>query len=157
MDAVGDLWVADANSLNRYSPRQLASSGYALPATKLSVASPASLSFDAQGGAWISTGNALQRFDPAQLGKDGAPTPAASYAFGAATIHAFAFDAVGELWITCSEASRTKLIMLSPAQLAAAGPPTPFVALQTAPGSAAPSLLLVDPSPAGFPLYGVPR
>lgn len=161
-DTVGNLWVVDAGgpgSLKRFSPRQFATSSFALPTATLSVASPSALQFDATGNAWVASQGKLVRFDAAQLGMSGATPPAGTLDFGNVQIHSWAFDALGELWTTYTDATShaTSLGMLTSSQIATSGVVAPFVPLVTPPNRGAPSLLLVDPPPAGSPLYGRPQ
>jgi len=78
---------------------------------------------------------------------------------GAVTLHASAFDALGDLWMTWTDPSdgHSSLGMVTPAQLAAAGARVPYVPLSTAPGQGGPAFLVMNPSPAGLPLSGIPR
>jgi streptogramin lyase len=160
MDAVGNLWVTDASgTLNRLSPRELVASGYALPTASLAVPTPGAMTIDAQGNAWIASGGVLYRYTAGQLGQSGPPTAAGAFDLGAVQIHSFGFDALNEVWITYTDtaADHTSLGMLTPAQMVLSGKPTPLVVLQTPDQRGGPSLLLIDPPPAGTPSYGIPK
>ncbi len=167
----GSLWVANAapagatgptalGTLARFVPRQLATSGYALPGVQLPVAAPTALAFDAAGDLWvIAGGSTLLEFAAGQLDGTSA-APAVTLALDAdAAASALAFDALGDLLVTLVHATDSSgaLVMFTPGQLALGGTQAPFVALKTAAQMGAASLLLVDPTPAGLPLAGAPK
>jgi hypothetical protein len=158
-DSVGNLWVATGGALGKYSPRQLLASGYFLPAASIPVTDPRGLAFDQGGNLWVSSAGHLLQFSTAQLGGSSA-APAVDLDFGDATISGFAFDALGQLWVvrTTLADNRSMLWMLVPGQQGVSGPVLhPYEALATAAGSGAPSLLVMNPTPAGLPLYGAAK
>jgi hypothetical protein len=171
LDATGSLWVANAapagstgpaalGTLARLVPRQLATSGYALPGIQLPVAAPTALAFDAMGNLWVvSAANTLLEFAAAQLDGTSA-APAVTLALDPdAAASALAFDALGDLLVALLHATDNSgaLVLFTPGQLALGGTQAGLVALKTAPQMGSMSLLLVDPTPAGLPLAGAPK
>ena len=155
-DSVGNLWVATGAAVGKYSPRQLLASGYFLPSASIPVTTPGAIAFDAGGNLWVSSAGHLLQYSTAQLGGATA-VPAVDLDFGEAKLSGFAFDALGQLWVvrTTIADNRSMLWMLVPGQLAVSGPVLhPYEALNTPAGSGAASLLVMNPTPAGLPLYG---
>ncbi len=90
-DAAGNLWVScseseglgeTANQLIEFTPSQLATTGFPVPAVTLSgtgtsLSSPSGLAFDASGDLWVANlgGNAILEFTASQLAASGAPVP----------------------------------------------------------------------------------
>ena len=158
-DTVGNLWVATGASIGKYSPRQLIASGYFLPAASIPVTDPRGLAFDAGGNLWVSSAGHLLQYSTAQLGGSSA-APAVDLDFGEAKISGFAFDALGQLWVvrTTIADNRSMLWMLVPGQQGVSGPVLhPYEALTTPAGNGAASLLVMNPTPAGLPLYGAAK
>ncbi len=155
-DPQGALWITDAaGALDKLVPRQLAVSGGVLPTVSIPIAAPGALVFDSTGGAWMSSGGGtLVRVNSTQLAGSGGSFVVLD--LGAITVRSLAFDALGDLWLTSTAADGSaSLGMLTPGQMIINGAPVPFVPLTTAQG--APSALVVNPPPAGSPLYGVPH
>jgi sugar lactone lactonase YvrE len=110
-DADGNLWVSNryGNSISKYSPGQLGTSGAPVPtmtigSTALNGANQ--IAFAPDGSLWLANtgGHSLLRFSPAQLATGGAAlTPATTITenlggtpFAPA---ALAFDGSGDLWV----------------------------------------------------------
>lgn len=132
------LWVANFGNgtLVRFDSAQLAAGGALVPAVTLEGPThPAALAFDSSGTLWVADirANRLAAYTAAQLEHSGAPVPAIVLrpsADHSLTIpSAIAFDAAGNLWVSCIGSS--SLESFGPLQLAASGTPTPRVRLTT--------------------------
>jgi sugar lactone lactonase YvrE len=106
-DASGALWVANAgnDSVVKFTPTQLATSGSPTPAVTLTgtvgtLSRPIGLAFDAGGSLWVATltGAGVLRYRPEQLLASGSPTPSATLT-GFWRQLSLAFDHAGDLWV----------------------------------------------------------
>ena len=151
-DAGGSLWVgnlAGTQSLVRFSPRQIAASGYPLPLTVLSTPPPSAAALDETGALWLASGTKLYQLSPLQMATSGAPVSKIVVDLGAQTPSSIAFDALGALWFAgITPGGRGTLSMLSPGQLVASGAPAPFVAVAVDLQAGAKPVLAFDPPPA---------
>ena len=165
MDPSGDTWVANSatNTVVEFTQAQLAAGGAPAPtvtltATATSLDGPSSLAFDRAGDLWVanklaSTTGSLVEFTPSQLAASGAPVPKVtitSNGSGSVNVPAsLAFDGQGNLWVGNDTALNTTsdIVSFSPAQLSAAGNPTPTVTLASVTGSISnPDALAIDHS-----------
>ena len=134
-DASGALWVSgkNSNTIVKYAPEQLASSGAPSPQVVLrstpgSLAEPGALAFDPHGALWIANaGNdSVVMFTPAQLAASGSPTPTVTLTGTANTLSrptGLAFDADGSLWV--APLTGAGVLRYLPEQLLASGSPVP--------------------------------
>ena len=165
-DASGNLWVANnseggANGggfVTEYTAAQLTESGTAAPAATLNMPGlcfpgPQGVAFDAKGNLWVTCEGPSQlvEFGASQLATSGSPTPQATVKpnpdqFNDPT--GLAFDKKGNLWMT--NYNTHDVIMLTPAQLASSGSPSPTFAI---PSIANPVGIALGPHPNGIPLH----
>lgn len=138
-DASGALWVSgkSSNTIVKYAPEQLASSGAPSPQVVLrsntgSLAEPGALAFDAGGALWVTNaGNdSVVMFTPTQLAASGSPIPTVTLTGTANALSrpvGLAFDAGGSLWV--ATLTGAGVLRYRPEQLLASGSPTPSATL----------------------------
>lgn len=161
-DSAGGLWVADYSNdtLVKFSPAQLASSGTPTPAVTLSataggsIAEPNDVAFDSSGDLWVSNDNTgtIVRFDASQLASSGTPTPATTIASSSlgGNPTGLAFDASGNLWV--SDYTSTDLRQFTnPGALTGSVTPAADVTVSSI-GSVDYPLIAFDPPPANLPI-----
>ena len=133
MDAAGDLWTTsfDGNTLDEFTPAQLAAGGAQSPAVVISSSSlfgPASLLFTPSGDLWVSNFQAhtLNMFTPSQLAHSGAPVPPVVISATGSSLEepfGLGFDLAGNLWVTSY--LNDQMDEFTPSQQAQSGSPVP--------------------------------
>jgi hypothetical protein len=130
-DANGNLWVANCgDTLNEFTPTQLAAGGSSGPAVVISATSDSLECPVGLGDLWVSNydSDTLDMYTPSKLAATGAPAPAATITNP--VIHHpenIALDPNGNLWVT--NKGGDTLLEFTSSQLAAGGTPTPAVTI----------------------------
>ncbi len=158
-DSVGNAWVANGNgTLAKFSPRQLAVSGFQVASIIVPLDSPGRMAFDSAGSLWaISAGKVISLAASGQV-QAGSHDPAKTLPLPGFAPSSLAFDSIGNLWLfgTTVADNTAHLYLFAPGQLAVGGAQTPIEMLTSDPGAGSPSIIAFNPPPGTLPLYGAP-
>jgi len=134
----GLVWMGVSNAppatLLGYDPATIGASGSATAAVAANTFGSDGFTFDPFGNVWVTGGTTadppVARYPAASLGVDGDKTPdividSSSFGNGIPGPKVVAFDAAGNLWVSVVAAD--KVVMFTPAQIAASGSPTATV------------------------------
>ncbi len=148
LDASGNLWVGNLNSIVEYTKSQLAQSGNPTPAVTLTSTSaysidvPDGLAFDSSGDLWVANGGgnysgdhaSVVEFTPSQLAQSGDPTPAVTISPNAGNTnldkpYGLTFDGSGNLWV--ANYGSNSVVEFTTSQLTSSGTTSPAVTIGT--------------------------